>query len=388
MSRRWIAISISVFIIIILLFSFLRLKKANTHETNELTTKNVDRWYEPTGDLSSLDIYVSENEVILSKPEDNITDLDESFVLKNKYMCSTKECGYYGTYKNYVIIKDGKYLIYDFNKNKALDLNLPDAIYNNIEICGYKDKIYGLSISNVNDEYAYYSLGDEEFKTEFKYGNINSFENISFTKNLIITSEYQEKNVLNTALNIKTGKIKFSSVQPIYFFGNKKHIYLARNYAEGEGINAEIYNENFKLLFDGQRQNLFTTSTDGNLIVVNEDNTFSMYNYEGTFIKVSKKYKEIVMLNEDYLAVIDNDNYLKLVNFDGNLIAKFILMDDKYTIYSSLSGWKKVDNKTGIFIVLSDNSEPFESENHALYYYYVPKTKETGVIKKSGMLGY
>ena len=388
MSKRWITIGICVIVITILLFSFSRLKQIKTTNNDKPITKEASKWYKPSGKETSLDVYVSDSEVILFKPEDDSSRIDDTFVKKNTYLCSNKDCGYYGIYKNYVVINDGKYLIYNFNKNLALDLNLPEAVYNTIEICGYKNKLYGLSISNINDKYAYYSIIDNKFKTEFKYGFIYNDENVSFSKDLIIVSDYEENNIINTALDINTGKTKFSSKEPIYFFGNKKHFYLARNYAEGESINAEIYNEKLKLLFDGHKQNLFTTSTDGNLIVVNEDNTFSMYNFEGTFIKTSKKYKEIVMLYNDYIAVIDNDNYLKLVNFDGNVSAKFIMMEDKYTIYASLSGWKNVDNKTGIFIVLSDNNEPFESESHALYYYYIPKTKETGVIKKAGELGY
>jgi len=388
MSKRWIAISISVLIITILLFSFSRISKNSKPENLEPTTKKIDKWYEPNGEESSLDIYVSDNDTAIFKDGDRTDDLDESFIKKNTYMCSSKDCGYYGIYKNYVIIKDNNYLIYDFDKNKALDLNFPDAVYNTIDICGYKKNAYGLSVSNVNDKYAYYSLSDEEFKTEFKYDSINSLENVSFSKNLIVVSNYEDDEVINTALNVRTGKEMFRAPQPIYFFGNKKHIYLARNYAEGEGINAEIYNEKIKLLFDGQRQSLFTTTSDGNLIVLNEDNTFSTYNYEGTFIKTSKKYKEVIGFYNDYVAVIDNDGYLKLVNYDGNLNAKFIKIENNHTIYASLSGEQKMDNITGIFIVVSDNNEPFESENHALYYYYVPKTKETGVIKKSGKLGY
>ena len=83
-------------------------------------------------------------------------------------------------------------------------------------------------------------------------------------------------------------------------------------------------------------------------------------------IKNSKKYDKVCFLIKDYAVVID-DNYLKIVNYDGNVLAKYDNMSN-YSLNYDASGWKKIDDKEGIYLVI------LNEKNEEKEYYYVPKS--------------
>lgn len=389
--KKKVLITVVIVFVVIALLSFMFLKPKTIVKKDIKKNTNEEKWYEPIGDKSKIDVYLIDDEpTILDENEDH-SYIDDTYVLKNTYLCNSENCIHYGYYKNasYVIIKDGdKYLIYDYENNRALELNLSNALYKTIELCGYKNKVYGLSISDINDKFAYYSLSSKMFESSFIYDYISNDNGVLFANDMFIASSYYDDKTENYVVSAKTKDVLYTSQDEIYAFGTKKNVYYAKNFTEENIVMSEIYNDSFKLLLDGKRYQSFTSNNDGNLIVINDDNTFSMYNSNGTFIKSSKTYKRIVKLCDDYVIVIDNDDYLKLIDYDGNLKAKFIKIEENHIIYDNLSGYDTKDNKSGVFIVVSDTNVSYEENGRTLYYYYIPKTKETGLIKKTGILGY
>lgn len=88
------------------------------------------------------------------------------------------------------------------------------------------------------------------------------------------------------------------------------------------------------------------------------------------------------------MSVIDTDDYLKIVDVDGNVVAKFIKMNDNYVFHTMLSGWYEENDKNGIYLVIENTDIEYGTLGSGLEFYYVPETKEKGVIETIGVGGY
>lgn len=332
---KWIYVIL--FLIIILFLYFMIKNKINNNTVKEDNKNNLiqTKWYIPDGDKSLINIYEDENKTITFSKDYSL----ENYELKNTYLCTSINCKYFDYYykNSYVIIYDDNYLIYDYKNNRALDLELDKKIYNNIYFCGYKNKVYGLMISNSDNLFAYYSLKENKFLTDFKYDIVLDNENILYKENKIIVKSSNKEDTNYYVINLDNNKILLSSKNEMSVFNNKDYIYYKVKYNLDDKFYFEIYNDDFELVFGDIKYNLFSVSKDGNLVVKNEDDSFSLYTKNGNLIKSSKNYKKILNIVNDYVILIDTDDYLKLVNNDGNVVTKYGKIEDNYVYNYDLS---------------------------------------------------
>lgn len=390
---------ILIFILLFIIYYFTCIK-ANTIETETIEEftkqKSKNEWFTPNGETSKIDVYLktsSNYPIFINQYDENQVKLDEEYKIINTYKCETSTCKNYGINqeKNEVIIKDSSYVIYNYKKNKALKINLPDAEYKSIEFLSYKNKDYGLSISNINDMYGFYSLEKEKFTTDFKYTNIFTSEVSGLVKgniSVVISSAENIDDNKYYIVSYDSGKVKKESNTYLGSFSNDDYVYYYENFTDINGYDAIIYNDDFEPILKEERHSLFAVTSSGNLIVKNKDeNTFSIYTKKGKLVKKSKEYKKVCIVLNDYVVVIDNDDFLKIVDVDGNVVSKFVEMTDNYVFYETLSGLGKIKDKNGIFLVVENTNVEENLKGRGLKYYYVFDSMEKGVIETDNVNG-
>ncbi len=365
-NKKALTFLICVILIITLLIIGIIIKSnnQNVNKKNKVEEKtNDDEWYTPSGELSKLYFYYNEKEDVLTyEKESNKINVDEAYKMVGTYNCGISSCDVFdiNKQKGEVIIKDTNYVIYDYIKNKARNLNLPDANYGSIEFLSYEDKDYGLSVSNINGLYAFYSLVLDDFTTDFKYSNIFKNEKAALVKGNISVVE-NDDGFKYSIVSYKNGKVIKSSDKYLGSFGNGNNIYYYENYEPNYGYDVVIYNDNFDDILNGERFSLFSVTLSGNLVLkAKDENLFKVYNKEGTLVKRSKDYKDVVMLLNDYAVVVDNDDYLKIIDTDANVVSKCMKMTGSRMVNTELSRIKKKNNEDGIFVRIIDDEKQYE----------------------------
>ena len=384
LSKKNLTFLMFIILIIICLIILLVLKNNKENSANKEPVENAeeDKWYVPGGDVTKIDFYYNELDgyFTFDKEGENTFDNDPNYKILGTYNCSTSTCQSFGSNvpDDEVIILDGKYLIYNYKENKAYDLNLPNANYSSIEFLSYEGKDYGLSVSNINGMYAFYSLEQEAFTTDFKYTNIFNFETAGLVKGNISTVINNGDEIKYYIVSYKDGNVIKDSNFYLGSFGNGKNVYYYENYEMNSGYDAVIYDDEFNDILDGNRFTLFAVTESGNLVAKQaEENSFSIYNKTGTLVKKSKDYKDVSILLNDYAAVIDNDDYLKIIDVDANVVSKCMKMDETLIINDKLSGVRKKDDEDGIFVRVSDiNDKQYEC-------FYMLDSKEKGITELS-----
>lgn len=367
---------------LILFFGFDKKVDNKVSDNKKEEKKEKETWIVPNGKNGKIYIYSNDDMVVgINDLEENYIKTDVNYKVIASYDCNSPECKAYGSYsnKNYIIIKDNDYYIYDYKKNKAMMLNLPRAYYNTVEFLGYEDKIYGISVSNINELYAYYSIENKKFVTEFKYNDINSYSNPIFANKKFVVSILEGEKYKYYVVDMNTGDELFESLDAIIPFGNEKSIYYAIPSSLSFYSNAKLYNESYKLINDNL-YDLYGISKDGNVAVSN-DNMFSLYNKTGQLIKQSKEYKQIGNIFNDYISVIDSDNYLKLIDYDGNIAARFLKIEEKYFFHPELSYIKYENGENIIYLCVENSNIEYGKKGNGLLYYYNLSTKEKKVIE-------
>lgn len=392
MKKKYIKLLICLIVFCFICFVFIakvnRKTISNENNSSVTTTKENNKkqnWVMPEGNANKVYVYGYEDIIVgVVENEESYIKNDLNYKVLASYDCKEIDCKAYGSYykKNYIIIKDDGYYIYNYKKNKALKLKLPDALYNTINFLGYADQIYGLSISNINDLYSCYSLKDEKFITTFKYSMINNYENISFVNNRFIASTYDNFKEKYYVVDMKTGKELWETDEPLVSFGNEKHIYFGKEYGDALTSNIEIYNDKYKKI-SSNKHSLYGVDKNGNLAITDKTGIFSLHNKEGKLIKNSKLYKEIGIIFNDYIAIIDTDNYLKLVDYDGNVVANFVKLENDYTFYPNLAYEEITKDKKTIYLPVENKKLENGMKGKWLLYKYNSKTKEKDIIQVS-----
>lgn len=372
---------ILIIIIMTTIFLFMLLKinkRENKVDIVTTTKKKTSSWYVPSGDKNRINIFMYKIDGSLSfTTEDSKESLikDKNYKLIGAYNCKLESCEAYGynTDQGEVVIYDDDYIIYKYYKNLAKNTKMQVAKYNTIDIMSFNGKDYGLAVSNVNSFYSFYDLKEEKFTTDFKYSNILVNETACLKDgNMIAANESEGKYYV---VSYKDGNVKKTSEKYLGSFGNDKAVYYYEQQAEVFEADANILTSNFKKIFD-QTYDKYAVTSSGNLILKDKKTeTFSIYTPDGKRVKTSKEYKEISIILNDYIVVIDKDDYLKIVDIDGNVIEKYIKLD-KNVFLPELSGYITYDGKSGIYLKTEDLSS-----NSYLIYYYIIDTKQKGVIE-------
>lgn len=393
-----IAILFVAVLVVLLALYFVNKPSKNKpkEEVSKTTITKVDtkNWFTPKGNVTTINFYSSgyyDAAVKKGEDESNYVLEDSIYKLKNTYKCTTADCVYFTPLDGFsVIYDDAKYYYYDYENNKAKKISL-EGTFKDINILSYEGKIYGLVLTNDSNLKAFYSYDDEKVTIDYKYDYMETYNRFLLSKGMLIVGYTNEfSNYETYIVDYKTGDIKFDAEGAnIGTVNNDNTVYYYKNYCETDCMEAKIYNENFKLLFDGEKYSLFDVSTSGNIAVASDGATsYSIYNKNGTLIKKSKEYKTVNLIVNGYIAVVDKDNYLKLIDFDGNVVAKFLELTDDYIFHSMISGWYTENDKNGIYLVVENKTIEYGTKGSGLEYYYIPTTKEKGVIETEGVGGY
>ena len=81
---------------------------------------------------------------------------------------------------------------------------------------------------------------------------------------------------------------------------------------------------------------------------------------------------------DDYIVIVDLDKTLKIINYKEELVASFIVIDDKHIYHDYASGWMSHNNKEGIYLVIEDATLPVSEMGYK--YFYIPSSNETGKL--------
>jgi hypothetical protein len=190
---------------------------------------------------------------------------------------------------------------------------------------------------------------------------------------------------------MNSGKVIFTAKDSHTINAIKKDktiYYLVQNYSTGN-VRFKFYNSNLEPLFDSVDYTRYQIKDNGNVILAN-NKSFSEYNPSGVLIKNSREFKSIQQIIEDYIVVIDNDNYLKIVNFDGDIVAKFVEMTSNLYLHTAISNYFEPENEPhGIYLMVEDkNKSVSNGELRGNKYYYDIRNKTSGVFENVSLGGY
>ncbi len=321
----------------------------NTNKKKVGTKEVTDGWYEPTGTAKELNLYQTIAEYgtdIRMTEKEEYDDINNIKVKKiGTYKCNNDNCTLFSN-ENYseklVLIKDGDYVMYNFNTNKA----------KKVDFGKYEGKVN--YIDNVTGDYGELgiSVHDAGKKTYFEISNVGEVTNLFG----LIDEES------NIVLMLKDEEI------------NKNNLLDSSDMLDAR-------------YFD-----------DGSVYYI-EGNRYVKYDPKTKKLKKSDYYHSMVLIDtKGYIVVVDNDNYLKVLDLNGKTLAKLAKINDELmTIHSLLSGWFEQDKKAGIYVVVEDPSVTCDNLSEKMKetagcnleydpaslgyeYYYIPKTKETGKI--------
>lgn len=336
-----------LFIILILIVKVLFNNKAK--DNSNISSNNV--WDKPLGNSSIIKLYIDNktNEIVsFNNDESNVDGLDYDYL--NTYKCLSKDCKFYNYnyLNNHIIIWDNDYIIYDYKKNLYKKINLPSNNYKDIKLIYYGKKDYGYAIKNDSNYYAYYSISDKEFKSDFIYDDILT-DDVLLINNCFIGIINYNNIVKYNIVDYKNNKVIKSFDNLVGSIGNKNNIYYYERVLSFDDTKYIIYNNNFEKLENDLFYYIGITKA-GNLIVSSDKKSFKIYNNNMVFIKESKPYNEIYSILNEYIIVKDNDNYLKIIDFDGNVLIKILYLDDYNSYLSSDYILKKEDELININI--------------------------------------
>jgi len=294
--------------------------------------------------------------------------------------CETLECEYVDAFDKYVLVKEkDKYYLYDY-ENNILEYGPFNINLNENNLLTYNNKLYGVVYIEENTTNIYSLASNKELK------NIKGFLLTSeegFSPSIMYKYGYVifDNNGISNFINLNTGNISYSinGILNSFIEDIKNNIVYITTY-NSQNKKITIYNSNGKKLFNGKEFNNIKL-VDGNLIV-SDDTKYYVYDSNLKLKLTSKTYDNILGLYDDFVVIVDNNN-LEIVNLNDQILATFDLKWDnlKYKFHASLSGRQTVNNKNGIYLVIEDKSISNGTSGKVLKYYYIPNTKEIGVIK-------
>ena len=304
--------------------------------------------------------------------------------------CKTDNCEFVSAYDQYVLIQEEKaYYIYNYENNSLefgpFNLDNEYSYLNNLLV--HNNTLYGVYY-NVDGKNNIYNIKTGKTLKDLKGTLVSS--SIGYDASIIYKYNYAIliNNNGNNFINLNTGNISYTIKENLGMITEdaKNNIVYITVYTNDYN-KFKIYNSNGKLLFDGKEFSKFKI-TDGNLIVANEKN-YKVYDSNLNLKLSSKNYDEILGLYDDFIVVLDN-NHLEILDLNDKILATFEEEWDKDNFYfhSMISGWYTDNGKYGIYLVVENKDIPYGTKGSGMEYYYIPTTKETGVIETEGVGGY
>lgn len=315
---------------------------------------------------------------------------DNGSSLVGTVTCKTEACEYVNAYDKYVLIKEeGLHYLYNYENNSMefgpFDVNKEYTYSYNM--LSNNNQLYGILYNEDNKNNIYnVNTGKtlKNIKGTLVVGELYFDTSIIYKYNYVVFNN----NGKNEFINLKTGNVSYTINEKLGTFTedkNNKIVYITSYTTDYNKF--KIYNSNGKLLFDGKEFTKFLVGS--NSLFVATENTFKVYDNSLKLKTTSKSYDEILGLYEDFVVVTKNSD-LKILSIEDVELATFegVWDNEKYIFHSVLSGWYTENDKNGIYLVVENKEIPTGTKGSGLEYYYIPNTKETGVIETNGVGGY
>ena len=301
--------------------------------------------------------------------------------------CKTENCEYIEAYDKYVFVKEeDKYYLYNY-ENDSMEFGPFDLNENYYENLLLDDKnLYGIYY-NENGTNNIYNVNTGKILKNITGTLVNAdyygLSNVLYKYNYAILLNKS----VNNFVNLKTGNISYSIKENLGKFvedTKNKIVYMAA-YTNSDYNKFKLYNSNGKELFDGKEFTYFNVN-NGNIIVSSETE-YKVYDSKLNLKLSSKKYDQILGVHEDFIVVIE-DSYLKIIDLEDKELAEFVWDNEKYYYHDMISGWYTENGKNGIYLVVENKEIPYGTSGSGMEYYYIPSSKEAGVIMTDGVGGY
>lgn len=268
------------------------------------------------------------NEFNWHNSEGNAKELMISTDEKNvSYNCNSVECQTIEIGKNFALIKDNGYYIYDINKKLSLKLDVDIGDKNNsiISIIEKKDDILGIFYSNENDYY--YSIEESKnYSLNYALSNDMVYE---IVKDGYYQARDDESNEM--IINYRTNKTMLtlqggcSGINNYYGNLDKNSYYYVYNTECGEGRYRQyIYTKDFKEVGNnsiGYYFYDFGLDENGNYIVSTDMKNIMIIDEKGTILD-NRQYVNIIDGKFGYY-IVNNNSKIQLLKYDGSLIEDF-----------------------------------------------------------------
>ena len=369
-------------------------KKEENYEIEKDNEKEVEKREKSGIKISLYKTY--ENEYIFffysKETGKNYYETDE-YTKVGEYECYSYNCKYKDGFDNSIIVYDEDYILYDINTKKETKLDLNADSTNDVRFIYYDKKVYGLQVAKY-DKYAYFDLSKKKYITDFEYSGFNYDGALKINKivGYKITDSDEIGMYMNAdyyLINIKNGKIEYEAGNTSSFQTKElnNHIYYTKYVVtDNEQGGYEIYNDKFEKI--AENVIMFGLINNGNIMIKNK-NTFSIYNSKGNLVKESKEYTEIMLIVDNYIAVID-DGYLKLIDSNEKEVANFTSWNENMRFHSMISGYytDTTSKVYGVYLVVEDESIPEGTKGRGKEYYYGTENGKTGVIELEYIGGY
>ncbi|MBE6139887.1 MAG: hypothetical protein E7174_05295 [Firmicutes bacterium] len=312
------------------------------------------------------------------------SESNDNSTLVGTITCKSEDCSYINAFDKYVLIKEQEeYYLYDYT-NDSINFG-PFSLNNEYDLLVSNTELYGILYKDV-DKNNIYNVKTGKILKDVK-GTL-LLDEMQFSPSVMYKYNYVilVNNGKNNFINLKTGNVSYTIEGNIGNLKDTGKLVYITAYTD-DYSKFKVYNSNGKVLFDGKEYSYFTVGS--NSLLVANDTSFKVYDNNLKLKTTSKKYDKILGLYEDFV-VATKDSDLLLLSIEDELLASFDDGWDKenYIFHSMLSGWYTENDKYGIYLVIENNQIPLGTLGSGMEYYYIPNTKETGIIETTGIDGY
>ncbi len=308
--------------------------------------------------------------------------------VQDTYTCLLKDCELYEydpITKQSVIREGTNYYLYYHQTKEEKILDIDNTEINQVRFITYEGKNYGLSIGSSKTGYAVYSIEGDKMLTDYIFPgtvSVNRYKGeivytaLTYNKSngasvpTLHVFDFHTKNEIKTVVGLGKYNVYQNEGNSLYIggFPGRADVYSYRVLDDELNSTSSIYSD------FGANSDSTITLYEGN------SKQFKVINCQQQTVYTSKEYEEVYGVFKDYVLVRDN-NSLKLIDNRGKEIANFLELANNYVVDFINSGWSEENRKYGIYILVYDESVSPDKKGSILKYYYIPATKEKGMIK-------
>ena len=341
----------------------------------------------------------NENDGTSKKLSFYVENISGKNALAAEYNCKSSDCKMYEADEPYyfkndydgLIYDQGKYYILNFKDKSLKELAIPNGNYEHMTISYDKDNHpASIILENEENEYAIFSIKSNKIIIDYGATSIESpLLEESINRYLLLRYDDENNNSIYKIYSDKDEKIVLEKNQLFgcsgTLFSSNGKVYYISNYQHHTGgdISVEevqsidgkvIFKNNANYKFEGGSWDydkmdynyvVFDKKSDQVIIVDNHSGIFSIYDKNHNLINKSKKYDNILPLDDEfignseyfskeknyYIVVIDN-NKLNVIDYDENIISTLDSVDtDSRQMYIDGN-----DNNTSFNIYIEDKT--------------------------------